>query len=312
MHIILVSDRRAKTHSLELRLRHALAAFATVSIALFALSLLIFYFSVRNAAALQWPALHELLRSAQQSTVQHQQDHARRALAHMTVKLGELQAKLWSLDALGQRVAELSGLKAQDFQVETQSGRGGDGLNVGHALSYGDLSAQLVALNDQTETRADYLSAVESQLLDTRAAARMVPSGKPLEGSFIGSGYGWRSDPFTGQRAMHQGLDFAAASGTPILAAASGIVISAGPHSGYGNMVEIDHGNGIHTRYAHASKLLVHEGEVVEKLQEIAEVGSTGRSTGPHLHFEVLVHDVAQNPNRFLRSNSSAQLARAP
>lgn len=311
MHIILVSDRRAKTHSLELRLRHALAAFATVSITLLTLAFLIFYFTVRHAASFQWPALHELLASAQQSTAPHEQDHARQALAHMTIKLGELQAKLWSLDALGQRVAELSGLKAQDFKVETRAGRGGE-LNAGHALSYGDLSAQLMALNDQAETRADYLSAVESQLLDTRAAARLVPSGKPLEGSFIGSGYGWRSDPFTGQSAMHQGLDFAAATGTPILAAASGIVISAGPRSGYGNMVEIDHGNGVRTRYAHASKLLVREGEVVEKSQQIAEVGSTGHSTGPHLHFEVRVHGVAQNPSHFLRLNSSAQLARAP
>ena len=311
MHIILVSDRRAKTHSLELRLPQALAAFATVSIALFALSLLIFYVGVRHASTLQWPALHELLLSAQQRAGSHEQDRARQALAHMTVKLGELQAKLWSLDVLGQRVAELSGLRAQDFQVEAQAGRGGE-LNAGYALSYADLSAQLAALSEQTETRADYLSAVESQLLDTRAAARLFPSGKPLEGSFIGSGFGLRSDPFTGRSAMHRGIDFAAAFGTPILAAASGIVISAGQRAGYGNMVEIDHGNGVRTRYAHASKLLVREGEVVAKSQPIAEVGSTGHSTGPHLHFEVRVHGVAQNPGRFLRSNSSAQLARAP
>lgn len=114
------------------------------------------------------------------------------------------------------------------------------------------------------------------------------------------SGFGWRIDPFNGRGAMHEGVDFAAPVGTPILAAAGGIVITAEAHPQYGNMVELDHGNGLVTRYAHASRLTAKVGELVKRGQKVAEVGSTGHSTGPHLHFEVREHGIAKNPSNFL------------
>jgi murein DD-endopeptidase MepM/ murein hydrolase activator NlpD len=132
-----------------------------------------------------------------------------------------------------------------------------------------------------------------------------MPSSAPVEGP-VGSGFGFRSDPFTGRTALHTGLDFPAEVGTPIVAAAGGVVLSAGPHPQYGQMVEVDHGNGLVTRYAHTSKMLVKQGDFIRRGQKIAEVGNTGRSTGPHLHFEVLVEGVQQNPAKFLQGKGQA------
>jgi murein DD-endopeptidase MepM/ murein hydrolase activator NlpD len=128
----------------------------------------------------------------------------------------------------------------------------------------------------------------------------LLPNSKPLADGFVGSGFGWRTDPFTGRMARHEGMDFAAPPGTPIHAAAGGVVLLAEFHPEYGNVVEIDHGNQLMTRYAHALRLSVRPGDLVKRGQKIAEVGSTGRSTGPHLHFEVHSKGVAQNPSRFL------------
>jgi murein DD-endopeptidase MepM/ murein hydrolase activator NlpD len=124
----------------------------------------------------------------------------------------------------------------------------------------------------------------------------------------VGSGFGWRIDPFTGLSAMHEGLDFPASVGTPIYAAAGGVVVSQEVHPQYGNLIEVDHGNDVLTRYAHLSRSLVKKGDLIKRGQKIAEVGNTGRSTGPHLHFEVLVRGVAQDPQKFLRMGSDAAL----
>jgi murein DD-endopeptidase MepM/ murein hydrolase activator NlpD len=136
-----------------------------------------------------------------------------------------------------------------------------------------------------------------------------VPSTAPVEGP-VGSGFGFRADPFTGRPALHAGLDYPAEAGTPIAAAAGGVVLLAETHAAYGQMVEVDHGNGLVTRYAHASKLLVRPGDLVKRGQAIAQVGSTGRSTGAHLHFEVLVEGVPQNPAKFLAQAASRRAER--
>jgi murein DD-endopeptidase MepM/ murein hydrolase activator NlpD len=127
----------------------------------------------------------------------------------------------------------------------------------------------------------------------------------------VGSGFGFRTDPITGRGALHMGLDFPADTGTPIMAAAGGVVINAETHAAYGQTVDIDHGNGLVTRYAHASKLLVKRGDLVKRGQTVANVGNTGRSTGPHLHFEVLVDGVPQNPARFLAGRGNPPAATA-
>ena len=147
-------------------------------------------------------------------------------------------------------------------------------------------------------------------MLEGRLAQLMVPSSAPIDGP-VGSGFGFRNDPFTGRPALHTGLDFPADVGTQILAAAGGVVVSTAPHPAYGNLVEVDHGNGLQTRYAHVSQVLVKTGDLVKRGQLLALVGTSGRSTGPHLHFEVTVAGVPQNPARFLGGRASTPLAAA-
>jgi murein DD-endopeptidase MepM/ murein hydrolase activator NlpD len=140
----------------------------------------------------------------------------------------------------------------------------------------------------------------------------MVPTQHPVNAGHLGSAFGWRIDPFTGRSALHTGLDFQADTGSQIQAAAGGVVVAAEVHPQYGNMVEVDHGNDLITRYAHASRLLVKKGDLVKRGQKVAEVGTTGRSTGPHLHFEVLVQGVPQDPQKFLAAGQNLALAQAP
>jgi len=169
------------------------------------------------------------------------------------------------------------------------------------ALTLQALGSQMDSLQSMSERDADLYTLIESRLFEKRLEALMIPSSAPVEGP-VGSGFGFRTDPFTHRPALHTGLDFPADPGTPILAAAGGVVLSAGPHPQYGQLVELDHGNGLVTRYAHTSRMLVKQGDLVKRGQKIAEVGNTGRSTGPHLHFEVLVEGVQQNPAKFLAS----------
>jgi murein DD-endopeptidase MepM/ murein hydrolase activator NlpD len=166
-----------------------------------------------------------------------------------------------------------------------------------------DLSGRVEALWSQVETRSDSLGLLETALFDARARRKLLPTVVPVEAGWNASSFGWRIDPFTGQQAMHEGVDFTSAPGTPVFAAAAGVVVHAAFHPQFGNMVEIDHGNDFVTRYAHVSRLHVKPGDLVKRGRRIAEVGSTGRSTGPHLHFEVRYKGVAQNPARFLRAS---------
>jgi murein DD-endopeptidase MepM/ murein hydrolase activator NlpD len=146
-------------------------------------------------------------------------------------------------------------------------------------------------------------------MLDARVKRTLTPTALPVHGAWNASGFGWRIDPITGQLALHEGVDFIAEAGTPIYAAAAGVVVTAAYHPAYGNMVEVDHGGDLLTRYAHASKLAVKPGQLVKRGEMIAEVGSTGRSTGSHLHFEVRHRGVAQNPARFLIAGAGLQSA---
>jgi hypothetical protein len=155
------------------------------------------------------------------------------------------------------------------------------------------------------ESRSDYMDVAESELMAAQVRRALLPQNTPVTTGFIGSGYGMRLDPFTGKMAMHAGIDFAAPVGTPIYAAAGGVETASEVHPEYGNMVEIDHGNGLSTLYGHASRLLVKAGDIVRRGQKVAEIGTTGRSTGPHVHFEVHVNGVPQNPARFLASQRS-------
>jgi murein DD-endopeptidase MepM/ murein hydrolase activator NlpD len=305
VHIILVSNRLTRTRSLTLTTVHVVAGAVGFAAMVIVLAGALFYVSVRHAAQIRLPLMESLVLSAQQDQVRKTEGFLRENLNAMAVKLGQMQAQLMRLDALGERLSGLAGFKPQEFRFGEIPGRGGavSTLSQAHDLSLDEFSRQLDTLAKQMENRTDYLGIVESTLFDARVKRKLMPTIAPVEASWNASSFGWRIDPITGQQALHEGIDFIADVGTPVFAAAGGVVVFAEFHSQYGNMVEIDHGNDFITRYAHASKLLVKVGEVVRRGRKVAEVGSTGRSTGPHLHFEVRYKGVAQNPGRFLQAS---------
>ncbi len=225
-------------------------------------------------------------------------------LSLMAVKLGEMQAQLARLDALGERVQGLAGVKPEEFNFNEKPGQGGiEGPGV--EFSMPALQQALDALSGDIERRADYMNVVETALMSDKIRSKMLPTISPVNVGYNASGFGWRSDPFSGNSAFHEGIDFTSPTGTPIVAAAGGVVIAAEYHSQYGNLVDIDHGNDIVTRYAHASRLHTKVGDIVKRGQHIADIGSTGRSTGAHLHFEVHVRGVPQNPHKFLSAGAN-------
>ena len=308
VHIILVSAQLATARSIHLGWRHL--AFATAGF--FALVIttasLFSYITVRHAAEIRLPFLQDLLSAKNAAETQRSQEFVRENLNAMAVKLGQMQAQLVRLDSLGERLSTLSGLKPAAEQRETDAalkdGRGGP-LIEPTPMSPADLQTMLDNLSRQLDARGDSLSMIEFQLLDERLRKNMLPTTLPVATQWISS-FGWRIDPITGERAMHEGVDFPADVGTQVIAAAAGVVASADTHPEYGNIIEIDHGNELSTRYAHLSKILVKPGSVVKRGQPIGMVGNTGRSTGPHLHFEVRLNGVAQNPGHFLAQASAS------
>jgi len=228
-------------------------------------------------------------------------------------ELGELQARMMRLDAQSQRLAKLAGEK--DSKVTNKSNlkpnsnlqldnllpanRGGPLINA-RPMTEMDLQAAILELTQAVDARDDSLSSIEAKVLQQSVLKDMLPNSSPVAAAYNSSSYGWRIDPFNGNKAFHEGLDFTANTGTPIRAAADGIVSFAEHTPDYGNIVKIEHGSGLETRYAHASKLLVHVGERVVKGQIVAEVGSTGRSTGPHLHYEIRLNGNSLDPRKYL------------
>jgi len=305
MHIILVSSKLAKSRSLTLTNRHLIAGALLMALLLFSLTLALFWITVRHASEFKLPLLDSLVSSAQEAQRRKTEEFLRENLNAMAVKLGQMQAQLMRLDALGERLSTLAGLKPGEFRFNEAPGRGGALSSIPPKdLSMAEFNRQLDQLSRQMENRSDSLGILESQLFDAKVKKKLMPTIPPVDAAYSASSYGWRIDPFNGMLAMHEGVDFPVDIGTPVFAAAGGVVIYSGPHPQYGFLVEIDHGNDFTTRYAHCSRVLVREGEVVQRGSKIAESGSTGRATGPHLHFEVRYRSVAQNPIRFLQATA--------
>jgi murein DD-endopeptidase MepM/ murein hydrolase activator NlpD len=254
-----------------------------------------------------WPGFVPMARLVTQGELDSKSLYMRENLDAMARKLGEMQARMMQIDSLGARVAGLAGLKPEEFK-STPPGAGGL-LVGGRPISIEELQAAMGEMDAASGSRVDWLTAVESRLFDQKMRLSLIPTQEPVLGARIGSPFGYRIDPITGHTALHTGLDFPVDTGTPIYAAAGGVVIVQEVHSAYGNMIEVDHGNNLITRYAHTSKAHVKKGDIIKRGQKIAEVGSTGRSTGPHLHFEVLVAGVAQDPRRFLNAGESLAAA---
>lgn len=299
MHIILVSDRLATAKTVTLTGRHLFAALVGLAALVVVLATLFSYVTVRHAAEIRLPFLQDLVRAISLDEAQKRKEFVRENINAMAVRLGQMQAQLTQLDSLGERLAALAGMKLEKTQEVPKDGRGGP-LIQPRSLTPDELQDALDKLSRQVELRTEALTTLEERLLEERIRKSFLPTALPVQAQWNASGFGWRVDPFTGEAAIHEGIDFTAEMGTTIKAAAAGVVITVEKHPQYGNMVEIDHGNDLITRYAHTSRIVVRQGALVRRGQKIAEVGSSGRSTGPHLHFEVRIRGVAQNPNRFL------------
>jgi len=304
LHIILVSNRLATSRTLTVTPRLAAgAAFSFVSLA-FLMSFLFSWVGIR----FNLPFAETLVVSVQQEQTQKTQEFVRDNLNAMAAKLGQMQAQLLQLDSLGERISALSGVKSPEKTVDGKGGQGGPLVLSAQPLSPVELQREVDRLAQIVEQRSDALAVLESQLMEKRIKTSLLPTIYPIAGDLSGSSFGTRLDPIAGVYAFHEGVDFAADPGTRVVASAGGVVISAEYHPQYGNLVEIDHGNEFSSRYAHLSKIRVGLGQVVKRGQEIGASGNTGRSTGPHLHFEVRFKGIAQNPSRFLQRGSS-QLA---
>ena len=302
MHLIITDPWLAKRQAVHLSGTRLVLSALLASLVLMLVAAAMYHWVFLKGARERWPVVGALVRLVVQDEFEQRDKFMRENLDVLARQLGEMQAKLTQLESLGERVSGLAGINAGD--VKSKPGQGG-ALVTGRPLSVDELQATLADLDRLTAQRTDLLTVLESRLFDQKMRDMMVPTQKPLADGNLGSNFGWRIDPITGRSALHTGLDFQADKGTPILAAAGGIVVVQEYHSAYGNMVEIDHGNDLVTRYAHASSVFVKKGDLVRRGQKIAAVGSTGRSTGAHLHFEVLVSGVPQDPQKFLAAGDS-------
>ena len=303
MQIIVVDKRLARALTLSITRRHALAASITLVLGVLLLSGAFSFLTVRAASAFRIPILSDLVSFVSRDEMERKDQFVRDNVSALARKLGEVQAQLLRLDAVGERVGKAAGIRPEEFRFAQLPGRGG--ALQSDPMTLRELDVALKQLSVSVDQRADYMSVIEAELRAQQVRQALLPQSKPLSDGFIGSGFGWRSDPFTGEMSHHSGIDFAAPTGTPIHAAAGGVVVLAEYHPVWGNIVEVDHGNSLLSRYAHASRLNVAPGDIVKRGQKLAEVGSTGRSTGSHLHFEVHHQGVAQNPAKFLFGKAS-------
>lgn len=252
-----------------------------------------------NALAADWrQALH-----SQHTDLQITKSSAEAQINALAVRLAQVQAQAIRLDALGARLTAMAKLDKDEFNFEEVPAQGGpeNSLEVAQP-ELSDLQHALETLAKQLEDREQKLNLLETTLLNRKLQNEVLPAGRPIDGGWMSSGYGRRTDPFTGRKAHHTGVDFAGKLGSDVVAVGAGVVTWSGEREGYGLMVEISHGNGYITRYAHNLKNLVAVGNFVEKGQQIAMMGSSGRSTGPHVHFEVLREGKFLNPVQYVQA----------
>jgi murein DD-endopeptidase MepM/ murein hydrolase activator NlpD len=307
MQILITDSSLVRTRALHFkRWQLALGALLLTGVLMMA-SGAVYHFIFLTAAREGWPIMSPLVKLIVRDEIAQRERYMRENLDAIALRVGEMQAKLVKLEALSERVTGMAGVKTDDLKALPARAKGGQGGPFVPLTrpSLEQLSEAIDRLDERADIGSDVFTLVESRLFEARLQALLVPSSHPVDGP-VGSGFGFRVDPITGRAALHTGLDFPSDVGTSVQAAATGMVIVSEVHPAYGNMIEIDHGNSLITRYAHASKLLVKAGMMVKRGQKIAEVGTSGRSTGPHLHFEVLVSGVQQNPARFLAGQVSA------
>lgn len=244
---------------------------------------------------------------SQRQSIDRTRQETEDTLDALALRLGQMNARVIRLDALGRRLTEMADLDDGEFDFDSTPALGGpeEPDTYGSGAAVPDVLTAMQGLAEQLDSREAQLSVLESVILNQNLNDRVYPQGRPVRSGWMSSYFGRRTDPFTGKPANHRGVDFAGKEGAQIVAVADGVVTWSSKRYGYGQMVEINHGNGYSTRYAHNSENLVAVGEEVRKGQTVALMGDTGRATGPNLHFEVLHRGQRVNPVKFIREGAA-------
>lgn len=310
MNIILVGKRHGKSRAVPINLAVVVGALVLM-VAVVAVAVWSGYRVALNEVQAQQPEESELVAhwQARLDTQQAELDRVRQSVHQqvdaLTLRLGEMQGRLLRLDALGQRFVETGVVASDEFDFSQPAAVGGpeDGLS-GDSFTAPQLTDMIDSLARRIEDREHQLRMLDIVSSQKKLEDEQYVEGRPITWGWLSSKFGYRSDPFTGKRTWHNGVDLAGREGSDIISVAGGVVTFAGERYGYGNLVEVDHGDGLVTRYAHAKTIKAKVGDVVQKGQVLAAMGSTGRSTGPHVHFEVLRNGKAENPETYIRRAS--------
>jgi len=304
MNVIFLSKRDGRARQLDLARPLTLTAIAIFVVAFlggaFALGLQLGRGNHQQAVLADTTRFGSLLAEQKKQIADLKQQLQLRVDA-MAMRLGEVNAHVIRLDALGKRLTEMADIDSREFNFDRDPPRGGpEGDSEGMSAQIPDLSEMLARLEQRVDLRESQLSALENVILARELHEEIHPEGRPVAKGFISSYFGERADPFDGLEAFHKGVDFAGSAGSPVTAVAAGVVTWAGVRTGYGKLVEINHGDGFTTRYAHNERTLVTVGQTVKRGESVALMGSTGRSTGPHVHFEVLRNGRQVDPLSFI------------
>jgi Peptidase family M23 len=278
MQLIITDPRLSKSYVLQIKGPALTATLAGLFLAVTLISAGIYHWILLKGARDGWPVISSVMRLVVKDEFDQRDRYMRENIELMAKRMGEMQAKLLQMESLAERVSGLAGL--DPAAVKVSPGQGGT-LVLGRDMTMQELEATLQQIEQTTGQRNDVMTVIESRLFEQKIKKMMIPTRSPVPDVGVGSGFGWRIDPFTGLSALHQGLDFPAETGTAIYSAAGGVVVSQETHPQYGNLIEVDHGNDLLTRYAHVSRSFVKKGDLIKRGQKIAEVGNTGRSTGP-------------------------------
>lgn len=309
MDVIVVSHARGKTWKLRLDAAHFMIWMPLLLLlcGVVSLSFALGYQANRSQGLLPQPLMASWSAeiTAQRQALTEAKSAAGENDRALARRMAELNAQMIRLDAAGERMVKVADLDPKEFNFNRPPALGGP-ESLGLALAE-PLQDPLLQSIDQFEAKLNdrerQMRVLEDLLMASRMQKEVMPSGWPVLNGFVSSLFGYRTDPFTGRGTFHEGIDFAGAEGSSVIAVGAGVVSYAGDRSGYGGLVEVNHGNGYVTRYGHNSAVLVKVGETVHKGQRLALMGSTGRSTGPHVHFEVLLNGSAVNPAQYIEAS---------